>query len=294
MQFIVNVHGLFLRKAPRKEKGNERAVLPEGTQLDVLERTVGWWRVAGTLNGTAFQGWVGSKYLRPAADAHFDTASKLVPVHWRENNPKSTRAGAASASPLGEVGMPRPKVRSVAELNKIIAWLAVEKSRRYRPGAGLTYCNIYAYDVAYAAGAYLPRVWWTGKAVADLESGKPVAAQYDVTIREKNANAIHNWFQDYGPRFEWKRTFSLTDLQDCADRGGIATICARRKDLGRSGHIVIVAPEASGVEARRDASGRVTMPVQSQAGSLNYARRTPTSAWWADPKFSSFVLYTNG
>lgn len=294
MRYIVNVHGLFLRKEPRKEKGNERAVLPEGTELQVLERSDGWWRVSGTLDGKGFEGWVASKHLRPAAEAHFDTASKLIPVHWRENNPNSTRSGRAAASPLGETGMPRPQVRSAAELDKIIEWLAVEKSRRYRPGAGLTFCNIYAYDVAYSAGVYLPRVWWTDKAIADLTKGQQVAAKYDVTIREMNANAIHNWLQDHGPKFGWKRTFSLTDLQDCANRGGIGTICARRKDLGRSGHIVIVAPERPQSKAARDRAGKVTMPVQSQAGSVNFSRRVPERAWWGDSKFSSFVLFTNG
>jgi hypothetical protein len=294
MRYFVNVHGLFLRKDPVKQAGNERAVLPEGTEVDVLERSGSWWRVTGKLNGSDFQGWVASKHLRPASEANFDRASELTAVHWRENNPKSTRAGAASASPLGEVGMPKPQARSAGELNKIIEWLAVEKSRRYRPGGGLTYCNIYAYDVAYAAGVYLPRVWWTADAIAKLAAGKQVEAKYDVTIREMNANAIHNWLQDYGPRFGWTRTFSLTDLQDCANRGGIATICARRKNLGLSGHIVVIAPETAVIKARRDAAGKVTMPVQSQAGSVNFARRTPDQAWWRDARFGSFVLFTNG
>lgn len=294
MRYLVSVHGLFLRKEPRKEKGNERAVLPEGSELQVLERSGSWSRVSGALDGVPFEGWVASRYLEPSANIQFDTASKLVPVHWRENNPNSLRSGRASASPLGETGMPRPKIRSPAGLNQVIEWLGVEQSRRYRPGGGLTYCNIYAYDVAYAAGVYLPRVWWTAKALTALEAGQMVAAQYDVTIREMNANAIHDWLQDYGPRFGWKRTFSLGDLQECANRGGVATICARRKDVSRSGHIVIIAPESNAVKARRDAAGRVTMPVQSQAGSVNFARRTPQAPWWGNAKFSSFVLFVNG
>lgn len=294
MKYRVSVHGLFLRKEPRKEKGNERAVLPEGTEVDMLGQSGTWSHVSGLLDGTKFDGWVASRFLQPADTIRFDTASKLVAVHWRENNPKSLRSDPASASPLGETGMPRPTVRSAAALDQIIDWLAVEQSRRYRPGSGHTYCNIYAYDVAYAAGAYLPRVWWTGKAIAALEKGKTVAAQYDVSIREMNANAIHNWLQDYGSRFGWKRTFSLTDLQDCANRGGVAVICARRKDLSRSGHIVVAAPESGALKARRDAGGRVVMPVQSQAGSVNFERRTPATPWWGDARFSSFGLFTNG
>jgi hypothetical protein len=294
MRYTVTAHGLFLRKDPRKEAGNERAVLPEGCDVELHERSGKWCRVSGTLDGVAFEGWVSGAYLAPATSVSFASASRLVPVHWRENNPGSTRASPASASPLGEAGMPRNAPHGVSGLNTLIDWLQVDQSRRYRPGGGKTYCNIYAYDVAYASGVYLPRVWWTDKAIAALEAGQSVAAQYDATVREMNANAIHNWLIDYGARFGWKRTLSLTDLQDCANRGGIATICGRRKDLARSGHIVIIAPETASVKARRDGSGRVTMPVQSQAGSVNFPRRTPAAPWWADARFSSFVLLTNG
>lgn len=293
MQFKVTAHGLFLRKEPKQEKGNERAVLPEGCAVEVLDRSGKWCRVTGTLDGVAFEGWVSGKHLAPAEGVTFATASRLTPVHWREGNPNSTRAGAASASPLGEPGMPRNTPASAARLNNVIGWLDVEHSRRYCPGGGLTYCNIYAYDIAYASSVYLPRVWWTDKAIAALEAGEQVAAQYDATIREMNANAIHNWLRDYGPRFGWKRSLSLTELQECANRGGIATICARRKDLARSGHIVIIAPETDQIKAPRDANGRVTMPVQSQSGAVNFSRRVPASAWWVDARFSSFVLFVH-
>lgn len=294
MRYKVTAHGLFLRKEPRKESGNERGVLPEGSEVEVLDRDGKWCRVIGALDGTSFEGWVSGNYLAPSAEVSFTTVWQLAPVHWREHNPHSTRAGAASASPIGETGMPRDVPHSVTGLNSVIAWLAVEQSKRYQPGGGRTFCNIYAYDVAYAADVYLPRIWWMDRAIAALEAGQQVAAQYDVTVREMNANAIHNWLQDYGPRFGWKRIFSLSDMQDCANRGGIATICARRKDLARSGHIVIIAPETAEVKARRGADGRVTMPVVSQAGSVNFARRVPDAAWWSDARFSSFVLFING
>jgi len=294
MRYKVTARGLFLRKEPRKARGNERGVLPEGCEVEVLESNGGWRRVIGALDGVDFDGWVSAEYLAPAAEVRFATASQLAPVHWREHNPASTRAGAASASPIGEPGMPNNVPPSSAGLNKVIDWLAVSQSRRYRPGGGSTFCNIYAYDVAYAADVYLPRVWWTDKAIAALEAGQQVPAQYDLTIREMNANAIHNWLIDYGPRFGWRRTFSLTELQDCANGGGIATICARRKDLSRSGHIVIVAPETAHLKAARDANGRVTLPVLSQAGSVNFERAVATASWWADTRFSSFVLFTHG
>lgn len=294
MRYVVNVHGVFLRKEPKKEKGNERAVLPEGTEVEVLDRSGKWWRVSGAMKGIDFEGWVSSRYLEPKSNVRFDSAFTLIPVHYRENNPGVRRSGRAGASPLGEPGMPRSQVKSPEELDAIIDWLGVEKHKRYLPSRGLTFCNIYAYDVAYAAGVYLPRVWWTDDSIAALEAGKRVEAKYNNTIVEVRANRLHDWLIEYGPRFGWKRTLSLTDLQECADRGGIATICARRKGGIGSGHIVIVAPHTASIKARTDSSGRVTMPVQSQAGLQNFRRSVPKRAWWSDTRFESFVLFTHG
>jgi hypothetical protein len=189
--------------------------------------------------------------------------------------------------------MPRPAERSAEALNRIIDWLAVEKSRRYRAGRGATFCNIYACDVAYLAGAYLPRVWWTKKAITGLLSGKKVAPRYGITLAELNANALHDWLLEHGGRFGWKRAGSLGELQACADRGGVAVICARRADPSRSGHIAVVAPQGP-LRARRDPSGLVTMPVLSQAGAINYRRLVPPRPWWGKPKFSSTIFFTWG
>jgi hypothetical protein len=45
------------------------------------------------------------------------------------------------------------------EIMKIIDWLNVEKQthKRYQPGEGKTFCNIYAHDFCHLAGVYLPR-----------------------------------------------------------------------------------------------------------------------------------------
>ncbi len=294
MTHVVTAHSLFLRNAPVKQAGNERGALPEGTEVTLEDGShPKYWLISGTLNGTAFKGYVSKEWLKPKAEISFPVASKVGPVHWRENNAAVTRAAPAGASPLGESGYPRFANGSADGLNAAIKWLQVETSRRYRPGAGKTYCNIYAYDVAYAAGVYLPRVWWTQKALLALQAGQAVAAKYGDTVREMNANMLHDWLQDWGPAFGWRRTFSFTDMQEAANKGRIAMICAKRKDLSRSGHIVVIPPETAGVKAVRDAAGKVVRPLNSQAGSVNFQRKAPAGAWWAGSQFSSFVLFVN-
>lgn len=218
---------------------------------------------------------------------------KLPPVHWREGNPGSARNAPALASPLGEPNLPRPQKRSAAGLDSIVDWLAVETSRRYRAGRGVTFCNIYACDFAYIAGAYLPRVWWTKKAIVAFARGERPAARYGVTLVELNANALHDWLLEHGGAFGWRRAASPAQLQAHANSGGVALICARRRDPSRSGHVAIVAPEGA-LKARRSAKGEVTMPVLSQAGAVNYRRRVPPRPWWSDTKFSSVVMFCHG
>ncbi|RYG75069.1 MAG: SH3 domain-containing protein [Alphaproteobacteria bacterium] len=76
MRYTVTAHGLFLRKDPRKEAGNERAVLPEGCDVELHERSGKWCRVSGTLDGVAFEGWVSGAYLAPATSVSFASAER--------------------------------------------------------------------------------------------------------------------------------------------------------------------------------------------------------------------------
>jgi hypothetical protein len=220
-------------------------------------------------------------------------AKSLPPVHWRERDPASARSVRATAGPIGEPGRPAKGRRSAAALNRIIDWLAVESSRRYRATGRTTFCNVYACDVAYLAGAYLPRVWWTEAAIRRLRRGVAVAPRYAETILELNANALHDWLGEHGAAFGWSRASAPGELQACADRGGIAVICARRADPRRSGHVAVAAPEGA-LKARRDAAGRVLVPVLSQAGAVNYRRLVPQRRWWTEAKFSSVALFTHG
>ena len=73
--------------------------------------------------------------------------------------------------------------------------------------------------------------------------------------------------------------------------GGVAIICAKRKIVGLSGHIVPIVPETDKKKAFRE-NGIVVYPLQSQAGKLNYnyfakARKD----WWNHERYSSHVFY---
>jgi hypothetical protein len=156
---------------------------------------------------------------------------------------------------------------------------SVDRSARYQPVGRTTYCNIYAYDYGYLAGAYLPRVWWTQPALARLAGGEEVPVRYAETVTELNANMLYQWLLDYGADFGWTRTFDPTQLQAAANDGGVGVICARRADLNRAGHIAAVVPETAEHRAtRRD--GAVVRPLQSQAGTRCFRYDAGAQAWW--------------
>ena len=162
---------------------------------------------------------------------------------------------------------------------------------RYQPRAGTTYCNIYATDFAWLCGAYLPRVWWTDRALLRLRAGERVAVEYGRTVRELNANALYDWLEDFGPAFGWKREVELTALQAAANVGEVCVIVARRADLNRPGHITAVVPETGDAKAVRNAQDEVVRPLESQAGTRNVLRAPPASAWWQGSRFQAFAFW---
>ncbi|MDQ3064509.1 MAG: hypothetical protein M3R14_16845, partial [Acidobacteriota bacterium] len=124
---------------------------------------------------------------------------------------------------------------------------------------------------------YLPRVWWMPQALIDLAAGRNVQPIYGETVAEKNANSLFEWLKNFGPTFGWKRTASLEEMQDAANNGQVAVICAANRIPNRSGHIVLVVPETNANKAERT-DGVVVKPLQSQAGRNNHNYHT--DLWW--------------
>jgi hypothetical protein len=102
---------------------------------------------------------------------------------------------------------------------------------------------------------------------------------------------LFRWLRDFGPRFGWRQTGTLTKLQDAANLGGIGIIVAQRKIDGKSGHIVAVLPETNEQKAKRDRDGSVTGPLQSQAGVTNFRYRATTTEWWKGGQFAASAFW---
>lgn len=304
--YVVKKGNLFIRSTPgNADSSNIMAVLHEGTPMEVLDDSdARWWKVEVMVPGIDdLRGYVGKASIVPKASVAIvsESGPKIPAVHYKEGDPAVVRTRIAGPQPLGEAGMPRRMKAdglAIAPLTSFIDWAKVENpaNKRWKP-RGITFCNIYAYDYCYAAGVFIPRVWWMPAAIKKLQNGADVEVGYGTTVREMNANSLHDWLNDWGGEFGWKRTVDLDELQSQANDGAVAVICGRRKDLSRSGHITVVAPEHDGHKAHRVA-GKVQLPLQSQAGMTNVrlgAAGQPTvgKQWWLGAQFDSFVCYYN-
>jgi hypothetical protein len=304
---------LRLRSAPAisaAPSANVIGDLPDGHLVRAVsgKETKGFLEVETSLAGAHLHGFVSAKHLQPAAGtitaaapAATPPTSGLVAVFMpRKAGVITKRTEVAGPHSLNEPNQPDRKGTTPDELRKelaaIIDWLDVAKKsfKRYRPRQGLTFCNIYAHDYCFLAGVYLPRVWWTQKAIVAITKGEKVGPLIGDTIDEVRANGLFRWLRDFGSQFGWRQTGTLTKLQQEANQGAIGLIVARRKEDGKSGHIVMVVPETEQHSAKRNSAGDVIAPLQSQAGSINFSYGTGKLNWWKDARFaeSAFWLHS--
>lgn len=305
---------LRVRSEPKisdPEQANVIGHLPDGHPVRaVTKRAEGGFReVETSLAGALLHGFVSQKFLVAASDiadipvvAPADSlpGSGVVAVSMpRKPGRVTRRTDPAGAHSLNEAGQPTRQGASPDELRvelaAIITWLAVDNPAhtRYQPHDGLTFCNIYCHDYCHLAGAYLPRVWWTSKAAMALAKGQKVEPLIGETIFEVRANDLFRWLREFGPDFGWRQTGTLSKLQQAANQGGIGLIVARRKEDGKSGHIVAVVPETPEFSARRDAAGEVTSPLQSQAGASNFRYGNGKPNWWNGEQFAESAFWVH-
>jgi hypothetical protein len=222
----------------------------------------------------------------------------VPPVHFRADDPRSRRDSTTRrAQPLGE--SPRPArdpaataaVR-VAQLGEIVRWLAVDSSDRYQR-TEVTFCNVYAADFCFLANVYLPRTWWTDSALTRIGRGEQPEVIYEATVREMRADDLFAWLVAFGPQFGWRRVFDATALQDAANAGGVGVVCADPEADGKPGHITLVVPETPTDRARRDADRNVTLPLQSQAGAVNFRYSIVGRPWWEDLGFREHGFFVH-
>ena len=299
---------LNLRTRPKVSPATRIGTLIQGAEIMKLadSSVVGWMKVRAVLDGKVFEGFVSGQYLKQIPPKPPSPLPPPVPkddfqirsVHLAENRRDITRLrDSGRAYPLGEKGRPR-RVGSqidtkVRKLIDIIYYLDCENNhhKRWWPKGGTTYCNIYAYDYCYLANVYLPRVWWTEKALYRIREGQEKSVTYGDTVRELNANMLFDWFEDYGLNFGWKRVVNLDVLQSAANNGEVCIIVAQRQDKNRSGHIVAVVPEHNNFQAARNSSGEIMRPVESQAGIKNHRFVTKAKAWWVEARYESFSFW---
>lgn len=318
---------LRVRSAPLISKplqANVVANLPDGHPVRALSKTAkdGFLEIETSLFGAFVRGFSSQDYLvaapedtkievvvpavvagladKPAAPLVAGVPGTInipaVFMPWKEGA-VVRRTSPAGAHSLKEAGQPTRKGATAAELRdsitKIIKWLAVDEPAhlRYKPHGGLTFCNIYAHDFCFLAGVYLPRCWWSSSALLKLAAGQQVQPLIGNTIREMRANDLFRWLRDFGPGFGWRQTGTLTKLQSEVNQGAIGLIVARRKEEGKSGHIVMVVPETADETARRDTTSNVIAPLQSQAGAKNFQRGRGTANWWNGEQFAEFAFW---
>lgn len=297
MPYKTTPNELNFRKAPKVVAGNVIAVLPQGHIVDKLaDAANNWWKIKTSIDGKNLEGYVHSSYLKkinaPVVPAVAPVANVLPPANLK-GDATVKRSNTRWAFPLGEPDMPsrdakKSSTEKIAAIAKIIQYLDVEKSLRYQPKTTSTYCNIYAYDFCCLNNVYIPRVWWNAGAIVELRAGKAVSEKYGTTVSELNANSLYNWLNEFGAEFGWHRTFDLDEIQHAANQGKIGIICAIRINLNQSGHICAVVPETQSFKATR-AGGKVSIPLQSQAGRTN--KKYFSSKWWTSANYRAFGFW---
>lgn len=177
-------------------------------------------------------------------------------------------------------------------IRQLIRKLDVTNSIRYQKTIEDTYCNVYSFDYCLYSQVYLPTVWWTEESLKKIKNGQKVEAIFNKTVEPIYSSAIHDWFIKWGAEFGWKRMFDLDEIQNKVNNeGGVGIICAKRKKVGLSGHIVPIVPETKMKKAYRE-HGVVVYPLQSQAGKLNYTYFAKARKdWWNHERYSSHVFY---
>jgi hypothetical protein len=309
MSNYITTDWLNLRKEPvipQIKKSNVIGILPPETVVEELsgQTSNNWLHVKTFLVSKPAEGYVSTSFLKPTdrtlLKSEISAQSVIPPVHLPIKNGKVIRRSETNtrAYHLNEPGMKQfhfgetPNAAAIiGHIHEVIDWIDVEHSARYAPNSVSTYCNIYAYDVVFCCGLYIPRVWWNETAFLILNQQRTPDVIYGETVTELNANALTDWFEKYGQIFGWQRVLDIDTLQEEVNKGTLGIIVAQRINLNRSGHIVAVVPETNGQKAQRDSANKLISPLQSQAGVVN-KKYFSGNNWWANPnKFRKFGFW---
>jgi hypothetical protein len=154
--------------------------------------------------------------------------------------------------------------RSPETLKAIIGQFDVENAERYRPFRnGVTYCNIFLWDVTSALGCEIPHY-------IDDETGAPRSYPDVSGAWEMNANATADWLARDGAAYGW--TEATAEQAQAAANAGRPAVTAWKNTAGGSGHVQVVTPSEDG---GFDAARGVTV-AQAGAQVTEYTHITDT------------------
>jgi hypothetical protein len=290
---------LRLRNEPTT-KGLIISVMPPDTVVEKIDNgsSADWFKIKVRLNSKPTEGFAFAEFLEETTvEPNGPDDARVIPEAHLITTRTIERASInGRAYPLNEPGFKRrplaglPVNERAAAIHAQLDFLNVENSIRYLPTNKNTFCNIYATDLAYSLGVYIPRVWWTEGALSKIEQGQKVDVVYEKTVTELNANSLANWFENFGTSFGWHRKLSVDELQTEVNKGTLGIIVAQRINLNRSGHIVAVVPEKDDKIAKRNGS-LVVSPLQSQAGANNKKYFTGSNWWERAGTFRKFSFW---
>lgn len=143
-----------------------------------------------------------------------------------------------------------PSNRQRSIYDQVLNQFAVGNNPRYIKMGGMTFCNIFTWDVTRAMGAQIPH--WINGVGKIMEPFSPGAG-------EVNANGTQRWLENFGSGHGWNET-DEQGAQAAANQGKPAIAVRRNPIAGRHGHIVMVRPGS--INSRG--------PATAQAGSSNF------------------------
>ena len=185
---------------------------------------------------------------RSAMDSAFDREDLLTVEEQLFSGLPATRdvqrTGAQAVVPTSAWKAATPAItgdahsRSPEALREIIDQFEVTSSERYRPFRnGVTYCNIFLWDVTSALGCeiphYIDNVTGQGRSYPDVSGAW-----------EMNANATSDWLAAKGGQNGW-REVSAEQAQAWANQGRPA-VTAWKNTADKPGHVQIVCPSEDG------------------------------------------------
>lgn len=142
--------------------------------------------------------------------------------------------------------------RSANHLRMVVDQFDVENNPRYKPRDGLTFCNIFAWDVSRALACEIPH-WWFGD--------------------EQDANQTHTWLAGgNGQRHGWSQVDEFA-AQRLAREGRPVVASWKNPNPKKPGHIALLLPSPEGLGIRIAQAGTRNLfdrPVKDGFGDLPY------------------------